>query len=287
MQTFYSVIKIAPNTNTDDSLSVGLLACDGIKYWLQFSEERKNGIKRLIEHNADAVEFAIKQLTVYVLKLNKALNKAEKEFFPLETLLNSEYFNYLNAYSNGLMRFSKPTILYDEINKLSFGKLFSLLIDKSVEKETISKDNSEKKFLSIVKTQLISKVSDKIHTEIKIDNKILPSMYFPFEMDCIGMNGALVGAKAIPFNKSFETIDKNISHYSYLISLLSSRYNKEIKKNNFFLIADEPKTINSPEHKTWENIFVNPLFKLINSEQLKSVTDVIESSKATRFLELV
>jgi hypothetical protein len=287
MQNFYSVIKIAPNTNTDDSLSVGLLAFDGIKYWLQFSEERKNGIKRLIEHNSEAIDFVFKQLISYINKVNKEISISENALFPIETLLNSDYFNYLNAYSNGIFRFSKPSILYDEINKASFSKLFSILIDKSIEKETIAKDNSEKKFLSIVKTQLISKVSDKIHTEIKIDNKILPSMYFPFEMDCLGMNGALVGAKAIPFNKSFETIDKNISHYSYLISLLSSKYNKEVTKNNFFLIADEHSTIDSPEHKIWKNIFENPLFKLINSEQLETVTDVIESSKATRFLELV
>ena len=47
MQTFYTIIKIAPNTMTNDSLSIGLLACDGNKYWLQFSEERKNASKRL------------------------------------------------------------------------------------------------------------------------------------------------------------------------------------------------------------------------------------------------
>jgi hypothetical protein len=271
---------------TDDSLSVGLLVFDGNKYWLQFSEERKNGIKRLIEHNAEVIDTVIKQLNSYINKVNKEISLSEKDLFPMETLLNSDYFNYLNAYSNGIIRFSKANILYDEINKVSFSKLFTLLIDKSIEKETIAKDNSEKKFHSIVKTQLINKVSDKIHTEIKIDSKILPSMYFPYEMDCIGMNGTLVGAKAIPFNKSFETIDKNISHYSYLISLLSSTYNKEIKKNNFFLIADEPSDIVSAEHKTWESISANPLFKLINTEQIETVTDVIESSNAAKFLEL-
>jgi hypothetical protein len=68
--------------------------------------------------------------------------------------------------------------------------------------------------------------------------------------------------------------------------LLSTKYNKDVKKNNFFLIADEPTVITSPEHNTWENIIHNPLFKVVNSEQVNTITETVEKTKAKTFLEV-
>lgn len=271
---------------TDDCLSIGLLVCDGSKYWLQFSEERKNASKRLMDENADAVDFIVKQISLHIQKLNKEITKSNTELFPLNSLLNSEYFSYLNNYSNGLLRFSKPSFLNDVINEEKFLKLFALLIDKNIEREPKVKDTANEKFYAAINKNLIKKVEKKIHTKININSATLPSMYFQYEMDCIGLNGAFVGAKSIPFNKSVTTLDKDISHYIALISLLSSKYNKDVKNNNFFLIADEPTVINSPEHNTWENIINNPLFKVVNSEQVNTIAEKVEQTKAKTFLEV-
>lgn len=271
---------------TDDCLSIGLLVCDGTKYWLRFSEERKNSAKRLLDENADAVDFIVKQITSHIQKLNKEIKKSNSELFPLNSLLNSEYFSYLNNYSNGLLRFSKPSFLNDTINEEKFIKLFALLIDKNIEKEPKVKDTANDKFYEAINKNLIKKVEKKIHTKVNINSTTLPSMHFQYEMDCIGLNGAFVGAKSIPFNKSAQTLDKDITHYIALISLLSTTYNKDVKKNNFFLIADEPSVINSPEHNTWENIIYNPLFKVVNSEQVDTIAETVEATKAKTFLEL-
>lgn len=271
---------------TDDCLSIGLLVCDGSKYWLQFSEERKNASKRLMDENADAVDFIVKQISLHIQKLNKEIIKSNTELFPLNSLLNSEYFSYLNNYSNGLLRFSKPSFLNDVINEEKFLKLFALLIDKNIEREPKVKDTANEKFYAAINKNLIKKVEKKIHTKVNINSSTLPSMYFQYEMDCIGLNGAFVGAKSIPFNKSAPTLDKDISHYIALISLLSTKYNKDVKNNNFFLIADEPTVINSPEHNTWENIINNPLFKVVNSEQVNTIAEKVEQTKAKTFLEV-
>jgi len=286
MQTFYTIIKIAPNTLTDDCLSIGLLVYDGRKYWLQFSMERKNASKRLMDENADAVDFIVNQISLHIKKLNKEITKSNTEFFPLNSLLNSEYFSYLNNYSNGLLRFSKPSFLNDVINEEKFLKLFALLIDKNIEREPKVKDFATEKFYATISKNLIKKVEKRIHTKVNINSATLPSMYFQYEMDCIGLNGAFVGAKSIPFNKSVLTLDKDISHYIALISLLSTKYNKDFKNNNFFLIADEPTVINSPEHKTWENIINNPLFKVVNSEEVSTIAEKVEQTNAKTFLEV-
>ena len=286
MQTYYTILKIAPNTMTDDCLSIGLLVYDGKKFWLQFSEDRKNAVKRLMDENGDAIDFIVKQIIAQVKKINKEIVKSDSELFVLNSLLNSDYFNYLNNYSNGLLRFSKPSFLNDTINEEKFLKLFALLIDKNIEREPKVKDLTNEKFFAIIHKNLIKKVENKIHTNVNINSTLLSSMYFQYEMDCIGLNGAFVGAKAIPFNKSLLTLDKDVSHYIALISLLSTNYEIETKKNNFFLIADEPNAISSPEHTAWENILKNPMFKVINSEQTDMVTDIVETSKAGPFLNI-
>lgn len=270
---------------TDDCLSVGLLVCDGSKYWLRFSEARKSTLKHLMDENADVVDFIIKQITLHVQSLSNKIHKSDNNLFPLNSFLNSEFFNYLNKYSNGLLRFSKPSFLNDVISKEKFLKLFSLLIDKNIEGEPKLKNTLNEKFYATINKNLIEKVERKIHTKVKINSSILPSMYFQFEMDCIGLNGAFVGAKAIPFNKSIPSLDKEISHYIALISLLSTNYNRDVKNNNFFLIADEPSEISSPEHNTWENIIKNPLFKVVNSDQVNTIAEKVDSTNAKTFLE--
>lgn len=116
---------------TDDNLSIGLLLCDGSKYWLQFSEERINAAKRLIAENADTVDFIVKQISLHIQKLNAEITKPKTGLLPLNSLLNSDYFNYLSNNSNGFLRFSQAFFLNDVIDDAKFSKLFALLIDKT------------------------------------------------------------------------------------------------------------------------------------------------------------
>ncbi len=134
METYYSIIKISPNTMANDSLSIGLLLCDGQKYWLEFSNEKINVTKNLIGENAVAVDFVVRQLNSFIEQANKNLSSPESEIGKLDReldiFLNSAYLNDLNKSSNGLLRFSKVAFLDDVINEEKFNKLFELLINK-------------------------------------------------------------------------------------------------------------------------------------------------------------
>lgn len=285
MQTFYSIIKLAPNTSSGDSISVGLLLCHNNKYFLRFSHHKINVVRKLIDDNTDVIDFIVKQISQHIDSLNKESVKSEGELFPIKTLLTSEYFHYLNVYCNGILQFSKPSLINDDITDEKFLKLFKLYVDSFVESESKIKVNPNEKFLKVINKKLIKRVENKIHTNCTINQSILPTMYFQYDMACIGKNGAFVGAKALPFNKSNSTLDKDISHYIALISLLSSAYKMDIKKNHFYLIADEPLEINSPEHKTWDHIQKNPLFKILHSDESQKVAEIVERTKAGKFFE--
>lgn len=284
MKTYYTILKLSPNTIVGDTLSIGLLVCRGNKYWLKVSDHKKNIAKKLLGDKEKSVDFVIKQLSTYLKELNQETQKSD--LFKFESFITEDYINYLNVYANGILQFSKASVLDDTFDDLKFSKLYSLLIEKTtVEKQEAFQlsTNSESVLQDNVQRLLINKVKDKIHTEITIDNSILKSIYFNYNMDCIGLNGSLVGAKSISLDHTVPTLEKNVSHYVTLIALLSQKYDKNLNNNKFFLIADEP-SFKTPAHKFWEEMKEVSTFKLISSDEVEIVTETVESSGAAKFL---
>jgi len=282
MKTFYSIIKISPNSAAGDSLSVGLFVRSGNRFWLNFSEAKKRISKSLLSANHSAIDFAIKQIRQKINEEGHETKKRENGLFFYSDSLDISYFSYLSQHTNGLVQFTAPVSLKDEMNDENFKKLYSVLIEKEEPVELEIKFQ-EKEFKKRVDKKLINRVKDKVHTNQKFDKGIIPSLFFNYEMDVIGKNGSLTGAKAIPFTKSQQTLDAQVSHYIILIENLSKKFQKE-KNNNFYLIADEPAELKSPEHKLWESLHSQQPFTLIGSEEAEVVAKKIEDTHATTFL---
>jgi hypothetical protein len=180
------------------------------------------------------------------------------------------------------LQLTKSNVFLKELNDASFSFLFETLIDKVEIKHSPKKKSTN--IRKLVEEKLINRVKDKVHTNIKLDHNLIPNLFFSYDMDCIGKNGVLVGAKSVDFTSTKNTLDNTISHYSNLIALLSINLNKDIVKNKFFLIAEEPNNLESPEYVLWDTIQTNPLFKVIHPEQSELVAENIEKSKASKFL---
>lgn len=284
MKTFYTIIKIAPNTLAGDTLSIGLLLYNGNKFWLQFSDERKSVAKKLLDTNADIVDFAAKQLQNKVDEMNKSISEAYNSFFEANDILGIPEFKHISNYSNGVLRFSQPAFLNDTVTDEKFQKLFSLLVDKLAVKAEKLQDTKDAAFREKIQTKLIKRVEHKVHTNLELTPKLVHGLYYNFNIDCLGLNGAFVAAKSIPFHKKYESIDRELGHYFALMSILKLTYERKSEEDNFYIIADEPSEIDSKEHRTWENIKQNPAVKLIFTEQSEIVAEKIEDKKAHKFL---
>ncbi|MDR6489944.1 hypothetical protein J2799_004494 [Chryseobacterium vietnamense] len=295
MKTFYTILKLSPNTIAGDSLSIGLLVCSGDEYWLKISETKKNIIKKLLVNKTKSVDFVLKQLENYLKQLKTTSEHGQ--LFPLERFITADYIDYLNIYSNGLLQFSKVSMLEDNFNYEKFLKLYSLFIEKESElKLSLNEEKRNEIKLSTnhyyetdlninkkVQLNLIQRVENKIHTEITLNHSNLKSLYFNINVDCIGLNGSFVGAKTLSLENTVQTLEKNVSHYITLIAFLSQQYKKDLDKNNFFLITDEPER-KTPEHKFWEEMKNVPSFEMIPSDEAEKVAEVVEETGATKFL---
>lgn len=285
MKKFYTIIQLAPNKAAGDTVAIGMLLFDGSKLKYYISDKKKNiALKLLNDKNVD-IDFFIKQITNKCDIINNDIDERNL-FNKYDKISDVSYINYLSNYSNGLLQFSKPTVFFDEVDDFKFNNLINLFFNETMFKNEIVVHN-EINIEAIVQNELIEKVNNKIHTNYKFTPNNLNSIYFPFEMDCIGLNGSLIGAKSMSFEKSKTTLDKNLSHYFTLISMLSSKYNKSLKDNKFYLITEEPSEIGSEEHIVWESIIKNELVTLIHPEQSNIVADLVFKKNAGKFLEEV
>jgi hypothetical protein len=284
MKSFYSILKLSPNIATADSVAIGILVFDGKKFRCYFSEKKRRLANNLIDDENVNLNFIVNQIVEKCHTINSDKDEL-KIYYNFDKISQISYFDYLSQYSNGLIQFSKPTALCDEVTDTAFEKLIYFLFKEPVHKISSAADKDFSLARSIIERKLITKVTQKVHTRYTFKPVTFPSIYFSFEMDCIGLNGSLVGAKSMSFDKSLQVIDKDISHYFTLISSLTSKYNKSLKDNNFYLISEEPEKVDSKEHKLWESITYNELISVIHPEESNKVADLITEKKAAKFLD--
>lgn len=282
MQTFYSLLKVSPNSLAGDLLTIGIIVASQTTVFVKISSNKLKVVHSILKENAILVDFFIKQVRLKASESNKLISENNTLLFEKSHIFSLDYFNYLSKYSNNLIQFTKPTALFDTINSENVERLFCLLVDSEIQTETKVDNNLELAFESKIEKNLVERVKNKVHTHICFDDKIITSLYFRFEMDCIGLNGAFTGAKSLYFSKSKETIHTQVSDYITLITEIEKKYNKE-GNNKFYLISDEPEQ-NSKEHLLWEKVRSLKKIKLITSADIEEVVGYIETSEAKTFL---
>lgn len=285
MKPFYSLIKVSPNPSAGDLFTVGIIVVNRTGVRVKVSDNKLKIIRRILDDKYPIVDFAINQIINKIHKENTKICENETLLFDRTHLFQKDYFTYLNKYSHNLVQFTKPIDFIDKNDSQeNLEGLFSLLVDSKSIPELSMNNNEETLFIDRIDRELVSRVKDRVHTNYSIDDKIIPSLYFRLEMDCIGSNGVITGAKSLYFDKHEKTIHTQVSDYITFITEIEKKYQKE-GNNNFYLISDEPEK-GSKEHLLWGKVRSLKKIKLITSSDSSQVAEEIEKNNSQTFLPI-
>lgn len=124
MNTFYSIIKIAPNSASVDAIAIGLIAYNGSIFKVKISNWKIGITKRLLNNEKQIIDLMKKQILEKISEINQNSTKIPNQIF------NSSYFAYLANYSNGMLQFTPPNpIDKEKLNEEDFENLYQLMID--------------------------------------------------------------------------------------------------------------------------------------------------------------
>lgn len=288
MNSFYSLIKISPNSFTEDAIVLGMILSDGGHIHFKCSELKKRVIKSLLKEDSKMIDLIIKELGATIQKTNDQKKKAKGDIFDLNHLLSEDYFQYLSKYSNGILSFTQPKAVLDVVNQEKFNQLFRLFVDQAEDVPKAKSKEKEVQFYNRINKKLIQRVEKKVHTNIELDSTFAPTLLSVFKIDCIGKNGSFIGAKTLPLTKSIATLHKDLNTYISVIAHLRNYEGVKEEGNQFYLISDEPKSKKTDEFRIYKHLKESEsIFKLISSNESDEVAEQIESKNAKRFLELV
>ena len=163
--------------------------------------------------------------------------KGNKMF--IQNFFTSEYFKYLNDYSQGTIQFFEPKPYSGIIHENDFNSLYETFVGENIQvKEEKTKTISIKhNFHQLLKKEAYKKVD----IEYEIPANKLPSVYTAVKVDLICKNGSILTANALDFTASVDTIKSHIDEYTALIyglEKLSTDKKLEATTNN--LIAEAP-----------------------------------------------
>ena len=291
MDTYYLLVKVSPNPNAEDAITVGMIAWFRGRYWVRFSSRRLRISRHLSSLSGNSYQWIFKQIEEKIQEENERTvgEGLLSPAFLQTSLLNRDYFTRLSSYSSGWIRFSEPRSLDLNFNAQKAEQLFRVLVDDSEVSQPKpkptppQKDHSEE-LRELINEKLIAPLKDRVNTHFSISPSFDPVIYFDLELDVIGKNGSLFVVKSMDFSASYSTIDAALGHFSYTINLLDNSYSSGTD-NRYFLIADEPEDPKSKVAKAWEAVNLNRLIEVVSSQKAGSVADLIISAGAEKFLE--
>lgn len=283
MNQFYSYIKVSPNPALGDSIAIGILLYDGKRFRHYISSDRKKKSQKLFSSEFD-IDLALRGIISKSGQIDVDRSKNQL-FYNSDKYSNPKYFEYLSDYSNGVLQFSKPQMISGDMTDEKFKRFTIALFNEEELTNKIEKSNKHS-YSPTLQNKLISRVKDLVHIDIKVNDDFYPGLSFEFEMNILGKNGSMVGAKVLDFQLNPQTIQNHLFKYSYLLDFLSPKRTTN-KQDKFFLIADEPSAIDSKKHKLWESARFNSYIEVLPEEESGKVADLILEKNATTFLPVI
>ena len=199
MSSYYSIIKYVNNQWSNEYIAVGLIVRSSHQLFFKISERKLKFVQKLSPASFKLYEFSIHQLEDFVEKERTLVKQnSQGQLLQKESSINKSFFDHVYAYNLGLFQFSEPELIEKNFDQAAFDKYFSKIIDDSEEKEKQLQGKNE--FEIKIEKKLYQPLKDKVDVDYKLRKGLLPSLYFDFHLDNIGVNGSIIASASIDIN---------------------------------------------------------------------------------------
>lgn len=287
MKSYYSLIRYFNNSLSKENIVIGLIAISNTNVFYRFSESKIKLISKFSDNRDDLLNYNLKKLKEYL-----DVNVNDKLFISENALNLKEYIDRLSVYSNGLIQFDKPVELNMNVNEAFFNKFYDKYIGEF--KSNARNKKVDQAFVQRVENKFSKPLEDIIDIDYKIESKVIPSLFFDYKLNGIGFNGSIYSVKCIDINsnRTLDNIQKDISELeslSYRLNRFSEDKVQHPENNQHFLVMDEYKGYEDKYAELYEALISqeNEMYKIVNSNDLESITAKIIKAGATKFSELI
>ena len=287
MKSYYSLIRYFNNSLSKENIVIGLIAISTTNVFYRFSESKIKLISKFSDHRDDLLNYNVKKIKDYL-----DINVKDKLFVKENSHNLKQYIDRLSIYSNGLIQFDKPVELNMDVNEAFFNTFYDKYIGEF--KSNARNKKVDQVFVQRVENKFSKPLEHIIDIDYRIEKRIIPSLFFDYKLNGIGVNGSIYSVKCIDINsnRTLENIQKDVSELeslSYRLNRFSEDKVMHPENNRHFLVIDEYKGYDDKYAELYEALISqeNDLYKIVNSDQLDKITTKIINSGATKFSALI
>lgn len=289
MKSHYSILRFINNPLSKENIAIGLIWISENQVKFKFSNDKVKITKKLNPKSFDLTNFTLNKIDE---SINSSILK-EGELITNDNIFHKEYLERLSSYNNGILQFDKPSAINIDFNESFFNSFFKKYIE--LESSNFKLENkSISVFKNNIQTKLYKPLAKQIDVDIKIKKKQIPSLYWDYHIDAIGVNGVVHSIKAFDLisYQSPSLIAKDISEFeSFNQRLDSFTKSKGLSgKDNKHYIVIDPYKGPKVSYLDLYNILSEsdkslPFYQLISSKDLKNLVSDLKKDNTRKFSE--
>ncbi len=302
MENYYSIVRFVSNPLSDENIALGLLVVSSdaqrgtdsvdARVMHRISAAKVSFAKKLNPGCAKLLDFSLKQLDSFLRsELQDQSNRTVQ--FPIR--VKHAFLERLSSYNNGLLQFSKPRLIDSD----TLASVFDEYYDRFIEPQALVPNHiaEQQPIRSRMEERVIRNFYQPLLGKIDVDYTLhkqqLPSLFFDYHLEGLGVNGAMYAVKALDLNgkQQLDTIQKEIVKYESVIDRLNlfAEERKISGEAHYYLVTDPYQGSNQDRRELYSLLSKEamPSFKVISSEGLPKIVQDFQKKNVRKFSEIL
>lgn len=283
MKSFFIPIYLKLGKLSEEKLLVALIAVTPEKVIVKYSQKRIHLSSEVVNHSySQLAKEILDQIQNKANEVNLTLSKVDQIKFENIHIFNTEYFEYLQKYSQNTLLFG--AIEYFNFNNTEVG--FYNLYESLMNEKILPIKEIKTSFHTKIKTNLkASGIEDKVDIEYKISSNKLAGLYNDMIITLISKNGSVFAVEAIDFNNGIPALTNSLNAFDVLVNSLNQYTKKNNLKAGHYHILNSVPVSGSEQEKLLNNIFKNKkdLYEVVSEDSIEKITNEIKSGTYKKF----